>query len=105
MPQVRAVASQQLTGVREAAEARAAGTDAMAAHFALLARDIARFEDRPHEAWAPLVTQQAPPGAPIGTPAFDWIGDWPGAPIGTPARDWIGAWTAWTGLLCTFEEW
>ena len=61
----------------------------MAAHFALLARDIARFEDRPHEPWSPIVTQQAPPGAPIGT----------------PARDWINAWTTWTGPFCTFEEW
>ena len=89
MPQVRAVAAQQLGQLREAAEGRASGGDAMAAHFALLASDIARFEDRPHEAWAPIVTQQAPPGAPIGT----------------PARDWIGAWTNWTGPLCTFEEW
>ena len=89
MPQVRAVASQQLAGLKEAAEGRAAGTGAMAAHFALLASDIARFEDRPHEAWAPVVTQQAPPGAPIGSPAFDWI----------------GGWTAWAGPLCTFEEW
>ncbi len=89
MPQVRAVASQRLAQLRGASEGRAGGGDAMAAHFALLARDIARFEDRPHEPWSPIVTQQAPPGAPIGT----------------PARDWINAWTNWTGPLCTFEEW
>ncbi len=89
MPQVRAVASQRLAQLRGASEGRAGGGDAMAAHFALLARDIARFEDRPHEPWSPIVTQQAPPGAPIGT----------------PARDWIDAWTTWTGPFCTFEEW
>ncbi|MXX56318.1 MAG: DUF5117 domain-containing protein [Gemmatimonadetes bacterium] len=74
MPQVRAVAEQRLRMLREMAVTRSDGYGAMAAHFALLARDIERFENRPHGAWAPTPSQQAPPGAPIGTPARDWIG-------------------------------
>ncbi|MDE2754520.1 MAG: zinc-dependent metalloprotease [Gemmatimonadota bacterium] len=74
MPQVRAVAGQRLRMLREMAVSRSDGSGATAAHFALLARDIERFENRPHGAWAPTPTPQAPPGAPIGTPARDWIG-------------------------------
>ena len=77
MPQVRAVAEQKLGVFRDMAAARAIGSDAMAAHFALLARDIERFETRPHGAWSPAEAPQAPPGAPIGTPARDWIGELP----------------------------
>ncbi len=93
MPQVRAVAAQQLAGVRAAAADRAMGADAAAAHFALLARDIERFENRPYGAWTPPATPQAPPGAPIGTPAPDWIGEilplcsfpgWPSSWTGAP---------------------
>ncbi|MYB05967.1 MAG: DUF5117 domain-containing protein [Gemmatimonadetes bacterium] len=77
MPQVRAVAEQRLRMLREMAVSRSDGYGATAAHFALLARDIERFENRPHGAWTPTPTQQAPPGAPIGTPARDWIGQLP----------------------------
>ncbi len=75
MPQVRAVAEQQLGMLRDMAEGHSAGSGAMAAHFALLARDIERFEARPHGAWSPKETPRPPPGAPIGTPARDWIGE------------------------------
>lgn len=77
MPQVRAVAAQQLGMLREMAEGRSAGSGATAAHFALLARDIERFEARPYGAWTPPAVPQAPPGAPIGTPARDWFGELP----------------------------
>ena len=84
MPQVRAVAEQRLAMLGDMAAGRSTGSDAMAAHFALLARDIERFQARPHGAWSPAATPQAPPGAPIGTPARDWIGvglraGWPSA--------------------------
>ena len=85
MPQVRAVAAQHLGRLKATAASRSAGDDDAAAHFALLARDIQRFEDRPFEPWSPTVAPQAPPGAPIGSPAPDWIGDWTGS----------GNWTGW----------
>ena len=107
MPQVRAVASQQLGRLRrEAAEHSMSGDDT-AAHFALLARDIQRFEDRPYQPWSPIVTPQAPPGAPIGSPALNWIGDWNGspAPFGAYAGPGDSRWL--DGLLpfCAFEGW
>ena len=85
MPQVRALAEQQLAMLRDKAMGRSMGSGATAAHFALLARDIERFEARPHGAWSPTATPQAPPGAPIGAPARDWIGKLP--------------------PFCSFEEW
>ncbi len=74
MPQVRAVAAQRLGWLAEKAESRAAGEGRDAAHFALLARDIRRFEERPHDPWTPMPTPEAPPGAPIGAAPMDWIG-------------------------------
>lgn len=107
MPQVRAVASQRLSQLRSLASERSAGTDAMAAHFALLAEDIERFQDRPAEAWSPPTAPEAPPGAPIGEPALDWIrAAWSGAlrSGGSPA----GMGAAWlVGLepACTWDGW
>ena len=76
MPQVRAVAARHLGMVKVRAQNRAGLDDAATAHFALLVRDIQRFEDRPFDAWSPTSAPQAPPGAPIGSPAMDWTGDW-----------------------------
>ena len=75
MPQVRAIAARHLAGMRSMAEGLALGEGGAAAHFALLARDIRRFEDRPFDSWTPAAAPQAPPGAPIGSPAMGWIGD------------------------------
>ena len=69
MPQVRAVAARHLGLAKVRARNHTGLDDAASAHFALLARDIQRFEDRPFDVWSPAPTQQAPPGAPIGTPA------------------------------------
>ena len=69
MPQVRAVAARHLGLVKVRARNHTGLDDAASAHFALLARDIQRFEDRPFDAWSPAAAPQAPPGAPIGTPA------------------------------------
>ena len=107
MPQVRAVAAQQLGRLQRQAAQRSMGDDDTAAHFGLLARDIQRFEDRPYQPWSPIVTPEAPPGAPIGSPALNWIGDWNGspAPFGAHAGPGDNRWL--DGLLpfCAFEGW
>ena len=107
MPQVRAVAARHLTGMRSMAEDLAQGDGDAAAHFDLLARDIQRFEDRPYESWTPTTAPQAPPGAPIGSPALDWIGHWT-----TPAGSLLVraglAMPGWSGALhpfCSHEGW
>ena len=97
MPQVRAVASQRLWQLRSHAVERAAGGDATAAHFALLAQDIERFQDRPAEAWSMPSAPSAPPGAPIGDPAMEWLGGFGSFPF----QGWAG------GLepVCSQESW
>lgn len=71
MSQVRALATSALRTRASALEA--AGSPPASAHAALLAADITRFLERP----APPVTgtplPSAPPGAPIGEPAMDWL--------------------------------
>jgi hypothetical protein len=71
MSQVRAIATARLRA--RAAALPTIGTTPSAAHGSLLAADIKRFLDRP----APPVTATpipaAPPGAPIGEPALDWL--------------------------------
>ena len=74
MPQVRAAATLRLE--RRLADLRtAAGSadQATAAHASLLARDIARFMDRPGPAVESRDTPEAPPGAPIGQAMSDWL--------------------------------
>ncbi|MGH9313115.1 MAG: zinc-dependent metalloprotease, partial [Vicinamibacterales bacterium] len=68
MPQVRAIASERL---RERAEqtTNAGGR----AHKNLLADDITRFLERPSQPAQRMDTPVAPPGAPIGAPAMDWL--------------------------------
>ncbi len=82
MPQVRAIASQRLEMMKLGAAERAQLHDADGAHFMLLASDIQRFQDRPYGALTAPGTPSAPPGAPIGSPALDWIGGSAG-PAGT----------------------
>jgi hypothetical protein len=48
--------------------------DAEAASYALLSRDIGRFLTRPGDAFSSPSIPVAPPGAPIGEPALDWLG-------------------------------
>ena len=107
MPQVRAVAAQHLGWLKAAAEGRSMGDDHNAAHFALLARDIRRFEERPHEPWAPLVTPDAPPGAPIGTAPMDWVGFGTGLGGLLTTRAGLADLT-WLDQLvpfCAYEQW
>ena len=107
MPQVRAVAAQHLGWLGDAAEGRSMGDDHNAAHFALLARDIRRFEERPHEPWAPLVTPDAPPGAPIGSAPMDWTGF--GTRLGGTLAARAGladlTWLEKLVPFCAYEQW
>src|SRR5436190_1134501 len=43
------------------------------AQRALLAADIKRFLERPADIAHPMPAPNAPPGAPIGEPAMDWL--------------------------------
>jgi hypothetical protein len=72
MPQVRALAADRLTR-RLAALRRPGATGDEAAHRALLAADIERFLDRPGSTVDAPALPEAPPGAPIGEPALDWL--------------------------------
>jgi hypothetical protein len=38
-----------------------------------MAEDIKRFLERPAEMMKPIVAPEAPPGAPIGEEAMDWL--------------------------------
>ncbi len=74
MPQVRAIASARLEQMREMFEQSSGGQEDDAAHRMLLARDITRFLERPAGEFTQPATQSAPPGAPIGEPAMNWLG-------------------------------
>jgi Met-zincin/Domain of unknown function (DUF5117) len=74
LPQVRAVATLRLE--RRLADLRTAvgsADQAVAAHAALLAKDITRFLDRPGPVVETRDTPAAPPGAPIGQTMTDWL--------------------------------
>jgi hypothetical protein len=84
MPQVRAIATLRLELTRDQLAERVRtdrirnqpteadrGNDA---HFMLLVRDIARFLERPAAEFSQPTNMTAPPGAPIGEPAMDWLG-------------------------------
>ena len=107
MPQVRAVAAQHLAWLGDAAEGRSMGDDHNAAHFGLLARDIRRFAERPHEPWAPLVTPDAPPGAPIGSAPMDWTGFGTGLGGTLVARAGLAdlTWLEKLVPFCAYEQW
>lgn len=92
MPTVRALSTASLQRVRGDMMAM---TDSP--HAQLMAMNIQRFLDRPTEVVAIPGTPNAPPGAPIGQPAMEWLGN---IGIGAPAR----AWLARTDLMCTWED-
>ncbi len=74
MPQVRAVASMRLERkLAELFDAVGRAGEANAAHYTLMARDIDRFLGRPAQEFSQPNTQEAPPGAPIGEPAMEWL--------------------------------
>lgn len=74
MPQVRAIVSWRLEQLRDELKDTPPGVEESdQAHYALLARDISRFLTRPAGEFTQAATQSAPPGAPIGDPAMDWL--------------------------------
>ena len=73
MPQVRAVATHLLERQRRRLAAGAAADASQAAHASLLAADIKRFLERPLPPATRLDLPEAPPGAPIGEPAMEWL--------------------------------
>lgn len=75
MPQVRALATLRLQRVAATLGRRAVGaTDADAAASTLLAADIRRFLSRPYSREDRPDAVTIPPGAPIGSPALDFLG-------------------------------
>ena len=71
MSQVRAIATAKLKS--RAAMLPSSSTTLAGAHGALLAADITRFLERPAAPAARTALPSAPPGAPIGEPAMDWL--------------------------------
>jgi hypothetical protein len=73
MPQVRAVAMARLEPYRNYRTVTVEPTDADSAHRAAISADVRRFLDRPLAPTTRLEIPSAPPGAPIGEPAMDWL--------------------------------
>jgi hypothetical protein len=73
--QVRATASLKLSKLAARLKVGVAKTDADAAQRQLLAADIKRFLERPLDPAKPVPfpAPDAPPGAPIGEPAMQWL--------------------------------
>jgi hypothetical protein len=71
--QVRAMASLKLQRLAARLRVNGTKTDADVAHHTLLAADIKRFLERPAENAVMLPAAPAPPGAPIGEAAPDWL--------------------------------
>ncbi len=79
MPQVRAIATfalERLNGRIESEDGVSADDEP---HYNLVSRDIERFLSRPGAVYTQVVIPGAPPGAPIGEPALDYLGSWSGA--------------------------
>ena len=92
MPQVRAVATAQLLALRGSLAEDGVPGNPQAAFEATLRLDIDRYLDRPAPSYEAPNTPNAPPGAPIGQPAMDWLGSW--------SPDWMSAGPAgWSGWL------
>jgi hypothetical protein len=105
MPQVRAIASHRLEQSVSARFASAQNGDASASdtpHFALLTRDVRRFLDRPAAPYGAPAIPTAPPGAPIGEPAMDWLGSFNFAATSTGAL--VNSWTERWLPYCTWPE-
>ena len=71
--QVRAIASWKLSKLAARLKTDATGGESEQAQRTLLASDIQRFLDRPADPMRILPAPAAPPGAPIGEPAQDWL--------------------------------
>jgi hypothetical protein len=72
-PQVRAIAAWKLGKLATRFKADTAGGESELAQRSLLASDIRRFLDRPADPMRVMPAPEAPPGAPIGETAMDWL--------------------------------
>ncbi len=75
--QVRAIASLKLTKLSARLHAAAGANEDEQAQNTLLAADIKRFLERPADPMRIMPAPEAPPGAPIGEPAMDWLASVP----------------------------
>lgn len=91
MPQVRAIATSSLRRVHGNLVAMADSP-----HAGMLAMNIQRFLERPMQPATLPSGVEAPPGAPIGQPAMDWLG---GLGVGQPAMEWLRG----TEAFCDWE--
>ena len=96
MMEVRAAASAAL----ERIHAQVADHAADEPHAALMARDIQRFMERPHEPATSPTAVNAPPGAPIGQAPMEWLGGSYTSEIGQAAMEWLALTEAW----CPWDE-
>lgn len=92
--QVRAIASLKLMRLAARLRAETRSGEADQAHHTLLAAEIKRFLDRPAEAFKPIVSPDAPPGAPIGgDTGLEWLARPPysskGGSEGNSASHWV----------------
>jgi len=71
--QVRAIATLKLTKLAARLRAESGQNETEQAQRTLIAADIKRFLDRPAETMRVTPAPEAPPGAPIGEPAQDWL--------------------------------
>jgi hypothetical protein len=71
--QVRAIASLKLSRLAARLRAEIRPNEDEQAQHALLAADIKRFLERPADPVRVMPVASAPPGAPIGEPALDWL--------------------------------
>ena len=72
--QVRAIAAFKLSKLAGRLKTEpGAASEADQAQHALLAADIKRFLERPADTARVMPAPEAPPGAPIGEPALDWL--------------------------------
>jgi len=89
MPQVRAIASHALkTRMTAATGSSAALTGERAAHATLMAADIKRFLERPSVPATRMEVPEAPPGAPIGQPAMEFLKRYEPACAGFDKWEW-----------------
>ena len=109
MPQVRAIASARLeqaaTVLEEMTTSAASGEaawDDETAHARLIAMDIRRFLDRPAESVGMSSAPSAPPGAPIGQPALDYLG---GHPVSEADPGWFRAGPSGLAYGATWLNW
>lgn len=76
MPQVRAIASENLENLAaRLTKSTRRASDGDSAHYKLLVADINRFMNRSFDAVKQPDATKAPPGAPIGEPAMNWLGN------------------------------